>query len=85
MLNPALAFPLAEVPILCDAQLAFSSVLGRVLAHGLTFGTARFASIASFTGLYCASRHWTDPALALMLFSSCFIVTRLLFAGAIIR
>jgi predicted MFS family arabinose efflux permease len=28
---------------------------------------------------------WTDPALALILFGSCFIVTRLLFAGSINR
>jgi hypothetical protein len=33
-----------------------------------------------FTGLYYASRHWIDPALALILFGSCFMVTLLLFA-----
>ena len=52
---------------------------------GLTFGTVGFAAIASFTGLYYASRHWTDPALALMLFGICFIVIRLLFADTINR
>jgi predicted MFS family arabinose efflux permease len=69
------------------ARLAFSKVLGRVLLHGLglTLGTVGFAAIASFTGLYYASRHWTDPALALILFGSCFIITRLLFADTINR
>jgi len=52
---------------------------------GLAFGTVGFAAIATFTGLYYASRHWAEPALALMLFGACFIVTRLLFAGAINR
>src|SRR5258708_37025949 len=87
MLNLALALPQVGLPILRGAHLAFWKVLGRVLLHGLglTLGTVGFAAIASFTGLYYASRHWTDPALALILFGSCFIVTRLLFAGAINR
>jgi MFS family permease len=87
VLSLALALPIAEAPILRGAHLAFSSVLGRVSLHGLglTLGTVGFAAIASFTGLYFASRHWVDPALALMLFGSCFIITRLLFADAINR
>lgn len=87
VLNLALALALAGVPTLRGAHLAFSRVLGRVLLHGLglTLGTVGFAAIASFTGLYYSSRNWTDPALALILFGSCFIVTRLLFAGAIHR
>jgi MFS family permease len=87
VLNLTLALPLAGVPIVRGAHLAFSRVLGRVFLHGLglTFGTVGFAAIASFTGLYYSSRHWTDPALALILFGSCFIVTRLLFAGTINR
>jgi MFS family permease len=87
VLNLALALPVAGVPVLRGAHLPFSRVLGRVSLHGLglTLGTVGFAAIATFTGLYYASRHWTDPALALMLFGACFIVTRLLFAGAINR
>ena len=87
LLSLALALPLAGVPTVRGAHLAFSSVLARVFLHGLglSLGTVGFAAIASFTGLYYASRHWTDPALALILFGSGFIVTRLLFAGTINR
>ena len=87
VLNLALALPVAGVPILRGAHLAFSRVLGRVSLHGLglALGTVGFAAIATFTGLYYASQHWTDPALALILFGTCFIVTRLLFASAINR
>jgi MFS family permease len=87
MLNLALALSRAGVPIVRGSHLAFSRVLGRVLLHGLglTLGTVGFATIASFTGLYYASRHWTDPALALILFGSCFIVARLLLADTINR
>ena len=87
LLSLALALPLAGVAVVHGARLAFSRVLGRVLLHGLglTLGTVGFAAIASFTGLYYANRHWTDPALALILFGSCFIVTRLLFADTINR
>lgn len=87
VLNLALALPLAGVPIVRGARLAFSKVLGRVFVHGLVLalGTVGFAAIASFTGLYYSSRHWTDPAVALILFGICFIVIRLLFAGTIIR
>ena len=87
LLGLALALSLAGVPILPGAHLSFSKVLGRVSLHGLglTLGTVGFAAIASFTGLYYASRHWTDPGLALMLFGGFFIFIRLLFPGAIHR
>lgn len=87
LLSLALALPLAGVPTVRGTHLAFSRVLARVALHGLglTLGTVGFAAIASFTGLYYANRHWTDPALALVLFGICFIVTRLLFAGTINR
>ena len=87
VVNLALAVPLAGVPIARGAHLAFTRVLGRVGLHGLglALGTVGFAAIASFTGLYYSSRHWTDPALALILFGSGFIVTRLLFSDAINR
>jgi len=87
VLNLALAVPLAGVPMARGAHLAFTRVLGRVGLHGLglALGTVGFAAIASFMGLYYSSRHWTDPALALILFGSGFIVTRLLFSGAINR
>jgi predicted MFS family arabinose efflux permease len=87
VLNLALAVPLAGVPIARGAHLAFTRVLGRVGLHGLglALGTVGFAAIASFTGLYYSSRHWADPGLALILFGSGFIVTRLLFSGTINR
>jgi predicted MFS family arabinose efflux permease len=87
LLSLALALPLDGVAVVRGAHLTFSKVLGRVLLHGLglTLGTVGFAAIASFSGLYYASRRWTDPALALILFGSCFIVTRLLFADTINR
>ena len=87
LLSLALALPLAGVPTVRGTQLAFRGVLARVALHGLglTLGTMGFAAIASFTGLYYASRRWTDPALALVLFGGCFIVTRLLFADTVNR
>jgi MFS family permease len=87
LLSVALALPLAGVPTLRGVRLPFPTVLRKVLWHGLglAFGTVGFAAIASFTTLYYSSRHWTDPSLALVLFSGCFIVIRLLFAGAISR
>jgi len=87
VVNLVLALPVAAVPILRGAHLAFSKVVSRVSFHGLglTLGTVGFAAIATFTGLYYASRHWTDPALALILFGGCFIVTRLVFADTINR
>ena len=85
LVSLALALPLAGVPIRRGAHLPFPTVLGRVLLHGLglAFGTVGFATIGSFTTLYFAIRHWTDPALALSLFGICFVFTRLVFAGAI--
>jgi MFS family permease len=85
LLSVALALPLARVPILRGLRLPFPTVLRKVMLQGLglALGTVGFAAIASFTTLYYASRHWTDPSLALVLFGGCFIVIRLLFAGAI--
>jgi MFS family permease len=87
LLSLAFALPLAGVPIRRGAQLPFPKVLGRVLLHGLglAFGTVGFATIGSFTTLYYASRHWSDPALALVLFGICFVVTRLLLAETVNR
>jgi MFS family permease len=87
LLSLAGALPLHGVPILHAARLPVLKVLNRVLLHGLVlaFGTVGFATIASFTTLYYASRHWAYPAHALVVFGSCFIVTRLLFASTINR
>ena len=87
LIGLALALPLAGTPIRRGAHLPFPALLGRVFLHGLglALGTVGFATIGSFTTLYFTIRHWTDPALALGLFGACFVVTRLLFAGAVNR
>ena len=58
-----------------------------MFVHGLGLApvTVGLDTLASFTTLYYASRHWNTPALALLLFGACFIATRLLFAGTINR
>jgi MFS family permease len=87
LLNFALAVPLAGVPILHGDHLPFSGVLRRVFVQGigLALGTVGFGTIASFTTLYYASRHWSEPALAMSVFGMCFIATRLIFADTINR
>jgi len=86
-LNFAIALPLAGVPILRSEHLPFQEVLRKVFldGFGLALGTIGFGTIASFTTLYYASRHWDAPALAMTLFGVCFIATRLIFADTINR
>jgi predicted MFS family arabinose efflux permease len=87
LLSLAGALPLPGVPIVHAARLPVLKVLSKVLLHGLVlaFATVGFAAIASFVTLYYASRQWTDPAHALVVFGSCFVVTRALFASTINR
>jgi MFS family permease len=87
LLNFAIAFPLPGVPILRTDHLPFSEVLRKVFLDGLglALGTIGFGTIASFTTLYYASRHWDAPALAMSLFGVSFIATRLIFADTINR
>lgn len=87
LLSLAIALPLAGVPILRGTHLPFSKVLARVSRDGLglALGTVGFAIIASFTTLFYASRHWSHANDVLVLFGSCFVLTRLLFASAINR
>ena len=87
LLSLVVALPLAGVPILRGTRLPFPKVLARVslLGLGLALGTMGFATIASFTTLFYASRHWSHADHALVWFGSCFVLTRLLFAGAINR
>src|SRR5258708_2931217 len=87
LLNFALALPLAGVPILHGDHLPFREVVDKVFVHGLglALGTVGFGTIASFTTLYYASRHCTEPALAMGLFGACFIATRLIFADTLNR
>jgi MFS family permease len=85
LLGLAFAVPLAGVPVLRGAHLRFPKLLRGVILHGLglAFGTVGFGTIASFTTLFYASRHWSSPALALGVFGSCFVATRLLLGGTI--
>jgi MFS family permease len=87
LLNFIIAQPLAGVPILRGDHLPFRDVLRKVFVDGLglALGTVGFGTIASFTALYYASRHWREPALAMSLFGVCFIATRLIFADTINR
>jgi MFS family permease len=87
LLNCAIALPLLGVPILRSEHLPFQEVLRKVFLDGLglSLGTIGFGTIASFTTLYYASRHWDAPALAMTLFGVCFIATRLIFADTINR
>jgi predicted MFS family arabinose efflux permease len=73
--------------LLRGARLAFPKLLNGVFLHGLglALGTVGFRTIAYFTTLYYASRHWSSPELALGLFGSGFAAIRLLFAGTINR
>ena len=87
LLNFAIAFPLLGVPILRTEHLPFNEVLRKVFLDGLglALGPIGFGTIASFTTLYYASRHWDAPALAMTLFGVSFIATRLIFADTINR
>jgi MFS family permease len=86
-LNFTIALPLAGVPILRGKHLPFHEVLRKVFVDGLglALSTVGFGTIASFTTLYYASRHWSAPALAMSLFGVCFIATRLVFVDTINR
>ena len=77
LLNFAIALPLPGVPILRSEHLPFQEVLRKVFFDGLglALGTIGFGTIASFTMLYYASRHWNEPALAMTLFGLIFADT----------
>jgi MFS family permease len=83
----AIAEPIPEVPVEHGEPHAFGHLLERVFPHGMTlaFASIGFGCIASFATLYYASRGWTNAALLLTLFGLIFVVTRLIFAGAIAR
>jgi MFS family permease len=76
---------LAPVPLVHGKRMGYASVFVRVLPHGLAlaFGTAGFGSIATFIALYYMARGWPHAALALTLFGTFFIGSRLLFANTI--
>jgi MFS family permease len=87
LLNLAFAVFIAGVPVISGTHMGFSKLLLRVLPMGLglALGTVGFGVIASFLTLYFARRHWSDPAIALVLFGIGFVGTRLLLANTINR
>ena len=87
LLNLTLAFFIAAVPVVGGTRMGFSKLLLRVLPMGLglALGTVGFGVIASFLTLYFARQHWSDPAIALVLFGIGFVATRLLLANTINR
>jgi MFS family permease len=81
----ALARRTKPVPLVHGERMGYASVFMRVLPHGvgLALATAGFGSIATFIALYYAARGWHGAALALTLFGTFFVGSRLLFANAI--
>ncbi len=80
-----LARLIAAVPLVHGERMSYRSVFTRVLPHGigLALGSAGFGSIATFITLFYAARHWPDAALALTVFGTLFVGSRLLFANTI--
>jgi MFS family permease len=87
LLNLAFAVFIAGVSVIGGTHMGFSKLLLRVLPMGLVLalGTVGFGVIASFLTLYFSRRHWSDPAIALVLFGIGFVATRLLLANTINR
>jgi MFS family permease len=81
----ALARRMAPVPLVHGERMSYASVFMRVLPHGigLALGATGFGVIATFIALYFAARGWHDAALALTLFGTLFVGSRLLFANSI--
>jgi MFS family permease len=81
------AWPIGEIDVPEGEPLAFRQVLTRILPHGmsLALATTGFGTIASFTVLFYAHRHWTNAAFALTSFGAFFILARLLFNRSINR
>jgi predicted MFS family arabinose efflux permease len=81
------AWPIGGVATPEGEPLAFRHVLRRVFPHGmsLALATTGFGTIASFTVLFYAHRHWADAAFALTSFGASFILARLIFANSIDR
>lgn len=87
LLNLTFAASVARAPIVAGTHMPFSQLLLIVLPNGLglALGTVGFGVIASFLTLYFARQHWSDPAIALVLFGIGFVATRLLLANTINR
>jgi MFS family permease len=80
-----LAIPKPGVASSAAKPLPFSTVLGKVLPHGLILGLASsgFGVIATFITLFYADKGWGGAAFSLTIFSCAFVGTRLLLPNCI--
>lgn len=78
--------PVAPTP---GEPLAFLAILGRVLPHGvaLGLGSVGFGVIAAFIALFFSFHGWPQrqAAFALSMFGAMFMLSRMLFGGAVGR
>jgi len=83
----ALALRLPRIPGSLSRHLPFAHIFWRVAPYGtvLALGGVGFGVLATFISLYFAQLHWSGAALTLTIYGTCFVVTRILFAGLITR
>lgn len=80
------AFRKEPVPVTEGLEhLPFTSVLGRVMPHGmgLALGGVSYSVLATFVTLFYANRHWSGAALCLSAFGVAFIAARVLLIRSI--
>lgn len=76
-----------SVPVIKGERLPYWSVFSRVAPYGLalTLASIGYGTLTTFITLFYISRGWEGAAWCLTLFGVCFILSRLLFIGAINR
>ncbi|WP_082481612.1 MFS transporter [Pseudomonas sp. Leaf127] len=76
-----------SVPVIKGERLPYWSVFSRVSPYGLalTLASIGYGTLTTFITLFYISRGWQGAAYCLTLFGVCFIVSRLVFIGAINR
>lgn len=76
-----------SVPVIKGERLPYWSVFSRVSPYGLalTLASIGYGTLTTFITLFYVSRGWEGAAWCLTLFGVCFILSRLLFIGAINR
>ncbi|BAP44702.1 MFS transporter [Pseudomonas sp. 21LCFQ02] len=76
-----------SVPVIKGERLPYWSVFSRISPYGLalTLASIGYGTLTTFITLFYISRGWEGAAWCLTLFGVCFILSRLLFIGAINR